>query len=125
MSRPTPAEVLAQYLIDNGYGVEHGVQLFGWMEGDDPLRKVIVVKQNGGSYANVTRDVACSIAVVWDVGGNRIEAANKANEIFELLRVATFSSDSSVFSFQPDEPVFFNTTNDRPYFEMNVRVLAD
>jgi hypothetical protein len=39
------------------------------------------------------------------------------------LRVATVSDGA--FYFQPDEPQYLFTEEQRPVFQMNVRVLAD
>lgn len=124
MSTTPPFYALANYLIDNGYTDGHRVQLFQWNDGE-PDEKFIVVQQSGGMPAGVVRSVMCTVSVISAVNGSREEAAVKANDIFEALRVATFSSDSNVFSFQPDEPVYSPTTETRPVFQMNVRVLAD
>lgn len=117
-----PAEALYNYLIDNGYTTGHRVQLFQWMDGE-PSDKFIVVQQSGGLPAEVIRDATCTVIVIGEQQGDRLAAGNKANAIFEALRVATVANGA--FSFQPDEPQYFFTTEERPVFQMNVRVLAD
>lgn len=118
------SEALYNYLIDNGYTTGHRVQLFQWND-DGPSDKFIVIQQNGGLPAEVIRDAICTVSVIHEQQGDRLAAATKANEIFEALRVATLPTDSAVFSFQPDEPQYFFTEEQRPVFQMNVRVLAD
>lgn len=119
-----PAEALYNYLIDNGYTTGHRVQLFQWMDGE-PSDKFIVIQQSGGFPAEVIRDAICTVIVIGEQQGDRVAAGNKANDIFDALRVSTFANDSKVFSFQPDEPIYFFTEEERPLFQMNVRVLAD
>lgn len=118
----SPAETLYDYLIGNGYTSGYEVQLFQWMDGL-PTDKFIVVQPSGGLPAEVIRDATCTVTVIGAHQGDRLAAANKAEAIFSGLRAATVSSGA--FFFQPDEPVFFRTEEERPVFQMNVRVLAD
>jgi hypothetical protein len=117
-----PAEALYDYLIANGYTSGYRVQLFQWNDGE-PDDKFIVVQQSGGMPAEVIRDATCVVTVIGETNGDRLAAGNKANDIFEALRVATVSDGA--FYFQPDEPQYFFTEEQRPVFQMNVRVLAD
>jgi hypothetical protein len=117
----TPSEDLKNYLASTGLSAGFRVQ-FGMYEADNPADKYLVIRPQNGGNAALIRYPYHSIILVGEVNSSRFALLSKANAIIEAMRSNVHSSGRT-FNMQSSEPVFFQTDDKRPVFELSIEML--
>jgi hypothetical protein len=117
MSAEQAADALRSKAVDTmtGYRVQFG----RWTDGL-PTDKFTVIRMDGGGQNELVRLPRFSVMILGPQNGN---ALTTLADVEKLIASITQDSGGLVF-MQPDEPVFYSTSEGRPVYELMVSTIT-
>lgn len=103
------------------------IQFGRWTAGEhDGAERYAVVRPMGGAPAELVRRPMYSLTLLGARSEQTASVASVANTVVESLRVATAATHGiGVVALQASEPVYSETTDGRPMFEMAVSAITN